>query len=356
MFKKINNNPILGIVFIIISFCVFFYFLSGSEQTENIEKMDVVNNIFDNTFSSVLNSDNEKIINFKCTLDGVEYFLANIQTPQDPNNLKSKNSPEIECGSTIMVLIPVDDINKSLDNYVNKLNIKMAICDFTEKVNCISRLPKMSSDSNKETCNKLTPRCSHKRNFIHDFIIQKVENNSNPQKYIIRGTNEPSMGNSTTPTMLNQILFYDKGEPILCGDNYSYGNPTFKNEWAEVMVSERVINNSPIVGTNPDIKIKLVFKTQQILINTDNNTKKKTYLPWPVNKPNIMTSYVGLCNYDDINIKLPYISLNENTKYKRVCLISENLASTNPEKILEFTPLIVNVPNPESRENFTKYC
>jgi hypothetical protein len=327
IFDFVNKN----IVYITIVICLLAMWMI---YTEDIKEHLTISDIKSENFSEIVKQG--KKINFRCTIDGVNYYLAQLPISECEKKLN------IDCYNSVIVLIPEDIIKSQLDTYFKTIKSNVDICNAISKVKCLNKLEKPTQNEIDE-CSTPLKKCNVNRFFIHDFNVTDVTNITSDtdvktRKYLFKGTCTPDTDNSTTPTMLNQHLVYNKAIPTLCGDTYAYNGGSPK-EHAEVIVSERVINNTGIIGGESPIKVQLLFNTQSVVVGKDPNTGEPKYMPWPANNPRKEYTYVGICKDTDTET---YLCKNGNFTYKRVCLITANDKSIDEKRVLEFDPIIVN--------------
>lgn len=352
MIKKIINVINENILYITIIICVMAIWMIYVENLKNIEE-HLTNNsltikpnkpnevITSEIFNKIFVSQNKKI-NFRCTIDGINYYLANMP-------MSSCKTQSIDCYNSAVVLIPETDIQNQLDSYLKTIKLNTGICNYTYKMKCLDNLTNLTNLSNSSNsaktnnCDELQNKCNIDRFYLHDFKIDDVTGNDNKgndniKKYLFRGTSIPNTKENGTiqPTMFNQYLKYDKNISMLCGDTYIYGSVNSPNEYAEVIVSEKIIDNVGIIKNHPEIRIQLLFNTQDVVKGVDPKTGLTKYIPWPGINPNKQYTYVCLCENDS------YTCSDGFRSYKRICLLTANEITASNATILEFEPIIVN--------------
>jgi hypothetical protein len=367
--KFLNDNPLVGIIIVILIVIIILYYtpliLNNKCHAPNINTNEhmvpVVNPVVNpdrhvepvhiinkNPPMCNVNTDNEfsaefvgiaKTINFKCTHDGVDYYLANMKTTDCTNT----NTNNIECGNVVAILIPANDIKDLLSLYLKNIRVLKDKCNSNNKIDCLSIISDPNDENAKRACDKLYPVCENNRFFIHDFNVIKTNKpnadidavNSVRTKYIITGTAVPGIEGTIYPTLLNQQLYHDKNINLLCGDYYNYGTPSIPKEYAEIVVVEKDVTNTGgiIGGPLNAISIKLRFNTK-IQAESKDATGKITYTPLMDNKgnPQLKQTYIGICTSNKT------CKLSNGKNYPRVCLY-DDILDTN---VLQFTPILVH--------------
>ena len=141
-----NNNPVLGIIIIFILFYAIMYFLNNKCNISNktVEHLEgsTTSTTRSPAFDSLVANAGNKKINFKCTIpdaDGnnVDYYLANIPMPncnESGTNCNFKQPDD--CSQTAMILVPVQEIQENLVEYLLNVQKETDICNCTAKVTC----------------------------------------------------------------------------------------------------------------------------------------------------------------------------------------------------------------------------
>jgi hypothetical protein len=280
----------------------------------------------DETFYSQYVLGHTNMVNFKCTYNGTDYYLANMKLSE------CSNQEQVDCMASVLVLMPVTEVNEKLTQYFKDIQTDSDICNTTNKIKCLSNYTSPTSEQ-EESCSIPSASCTTKRMFNHDFNIIEAKSSSGSRKYLIKGTAVASRNSSLIPTLLNQSLYDspDNVKNLMCSDQYDY-SPLNNPEFAEVSIIERLITNSGgvIGGTNP-LRIKLKFITRTYILSKD-KTGKPIYMALSdptTGKPTTRSTFVGVC---------PELTCNSAGKqYIRLCLYDE---STN-QNVLEFEPLLI---------------
>lgn len=357
----LDKNIFISIIIVIVFVYLLWNYLTsrctGEDKKEHLEIKEhmgisnpvISSDVFSKRFSTESNPTLK--VNFRCKIGDTDYYLANMQINENKNEIK-KNGIRKDCGSSALVLIPVDELKNNLENYLIGLDEIKDDCATESKRNCMKKLKKdkgksyVISAEEEAECN-IPPRyCNYNRFYTHDFIIQEVSeqvDTCNPvRKYLFKGTNIPTLKNAPNPTMINQQIYYDDIVPeiisIVCGDDYAYGNEVEnKNQYGEVLVSESVVDSGGIIGGPENIKVKLLMNTQ---VKISGSAKDKNGVPIYTTLPETMeSSYIGVCKEATASgdIDFTFKSTNGNS-YKRICLISENLTSSSEgSRVLEFS-------------------
>lgn len=305
--KLIDQN----ISYITIIVCLLALFVMYTENKKKGCKEYLTNKPTSEKFSELIK--NNRKINLKCNIDGVNYYLAQMQLTECDKKM------ETDCYNNITVLIPETQINSELNKYNKMINENTKICNISLQTKHPEKYP-LGENINS---------CEIDRFYVHDFIVEEVTSKTDEiRKYLFKGTSIPNLDNSIHPTMLNQHLLNEKAINMLCSDNFAYKGSDKKSN-GEVIVHETI-------GVDQtDLKIKLSFNTQSILAQKINGVN--SYKPWPLDNPQKYVSYVGVCmDKNNMNFKC----LNGPTEYKRVCLISVDEINDD-NKILEFEPILV---------------
>jgi hypothetical protein len=249
-----------------------------------------------------------------------------------------------DCETSAIVLIDKADMDSSVDSYLQDLSDDEAICEF-RKTLCAKRHADKTENFIKETCRIGVNDCIKKRRHIHDFIVTEItvpiskqgEPGTQRKKYIVSGTADPLINGKSFATMLNQHLYNNLGNNILCGDIVPMGSDNGRHDInGEVLVIEQSkdkTNDNIIGGIGSNIRVILKFNTHMSVVGIDKNTGKRTVthlFDQPGDKPKIFASYVGIsknqtCTYND-------------KPYPRVCLYDN---PDNNEDILYFEPILI---------------
>lgn len=358
-----NNNPVVTVIVICVMIFLIWsytnkYYAKNMEKLASVPSVSPSGNILppmpSSTFQSLYSTpDGSKMINFKCTINGIDYYLANMDTTQNTSSLQT------DCQVSTLVLIPASDIEKDLHTYLNLLDSNSKVCNYDA---CIKQLPPNASS---EECpgSKQHGSCNYDRFYTHDFKVQFIgvaDDGSN--KYLFKGVTNPVVNSicgpgipASQPTLLNQSMFDSPGGygqgikpnplihplPVVCSDYFPYGNVMkYNNRFGEVYVSETEVNTGGIIGLTSGISVKLAFSTQVLLNGTDPNTKNPTFIPCPGCKPNTIYTYLGVC--PSANNGKGYTFTTQNGKtYQRICYIPANAATTAGDNILNFQPILV---------------
>jgi hypothetical protein len=311
---------------------------------------DYMDNIFYNTMVGA-----SKLVNFRCTYQGKKYYLANMRTSDCgtytsiTSDVESIN-PNIDCATVKMVLIDADAADTEIQEYINNLRIKSEECKQTQKTKCITELgPNRSMEEENQCTFEYEKICNPIRKYITDFIITEIiQTNLNSEsseeidyngdthfgkrKYIISGTAIPMIDDNQIETMLNNYMYFDHGVNYLCGDQY-IGSEKY---YTQIDVIERNLGNRGgiINASQPNIVVKLRMNVREVIAGIDRTTNTEKVIPiidQDTGKPNIKSSYIGVCN--------SAIACQMNQRiYPRICLYD----NINDPNVLEFEPILVN--------------
>lgn len=308
-----NDNPIIAILLICILLLALYNNLNkSSEHMEDIPKIlpkCTVND--DQLFFSQYATTNGTILNFKCNIKGVDHYLACVKM--------SEQKELIDCAQSMLVLIPAVEMQTMLDNYLNDIKTAEKICNSSLKIKCEQTVQSSESGS---ICSDTYDSCKQPRFFLHDFNIINVnptDDHTILRKYIIKGTAIPLMNGHKLPTMFNTFLFNEHGINMVCGDTYQYGAPNIPKQYAEIIINEKI--NDQTGGQT--LKIKIKFDALQQLIS---DKKRIPIFDQCSGEHKTKPTYLGVCE-------------GHSGQYQRVC-VYENIMDPN---ILEFTPTIVNI-------------
>ncbi len=333
MIKKITNffesNKLISIVIIIlILIAILNLFVDVNEYMGSISVNDTkCEQRSDVIFNQIFGSSN-KLINLKCTIKGIDYYLANVPSDQ------CENIEDTDCSNTILVLIPASDIEAELKTYLSDIDVQSKTCNVGQHLKCIANLPQPTSEQSIKECDGPFGLCDYKRFFIHDFYVQNItqantDGTMPPNVYMFKGVNNPQFPtlSNSYPTMLNQNLSNDKAIPLLCGDAYQNVNFNVLKHYTGVSITESINDATSIVGQNPDITIKLSFKTKNLIQGKDEQGKPKLIATFnKYGDPDTKLVYVGVSN--------KICKLKNGKSYSRVGLLDP--LDTN---ILSFTPI-----------------
>lgn len=323
-----NKNPVLGIILIGVLFVLLYYIT----QKHSSEHLDQVTNILPqctiNTDQNFYNEfvEQSHVLNFKCNVKGIDYYLASVKKSDYTTNVKA-DAPD--CVQSMLILIPATEIQTMLQDYLNQMKTARDICNATTKIHC--------NNKPGSECPETYDVCNLPRFFLHDFNVidvspQNPDYTKNFRKYIINGTAVPSLNGISSKTMFNTFLLNDSGVNMVCGDTYAYGAPNQPKHFAEVIISERIAGNSGgVVGSDSGIKIKIRFNALQQLISQQNNKTVRTPLIDTCSgEPKTRPVYLGVC--------LTETCTKENNTYPRIC-VYDDISDPN---VLEFSPAIVS--------------
>lgn len=345
--KFFNDNPLISIVILILSIIIFWNIINTYTQSNyfikepmtNIQPISNCDINTDTNFNSGFVGEN-KLINFKCTYNGKEYYLAT------RNMSECQNRETDDCATSVLVLMDKNKIDFDVSKYLERLKMDYDVCQYTSKLKCINSL-QSTTPSNvlaEEACNVKDPSCIQKRQYYHDFNVIELKNTqpdiNSPERrsYIIEGTSIPREKNTSFPTLINQSLYYDKKINLMCGDWYNYRDPLLNREYAEVVIVERKVpNNGGIIGgLDSGLRVKIRFMSQELIISTINGVTQYT----PVIEKDVhsneeikMTAhYLGVC-------KDKTCRSSTGEELIRLCLYPDIL----DKNVLEFEPILVNI-------------
>jgi len=277
-----------------------------------------------------------KTVNFKCTYDGIEYYLANMEMT------KCKNRQSNDCTLNVIVLIPVTEITQMLNEYLKSIRVNTEKCNSNKRIDCLAALSENSSEEQKNKCMITHKSCDINRFYYHDFHVSPVTQ-SNPdneltkrRSYVITGNANPDRTENITHTMLNQMLYYDYNINMLCGDHYNYKKQNSNTDYVELVVIETSPpENGGIIGAKSDsLKVKLRFTTKDQMINKEKDGKITiVQIKDNIGNNKIKSIYIGICP------NKTSCKLQNGKSYPRVCLY-DDIFNTN---VLEFEPILVNI-------------
>jgi hypothetical protein len=282
-----------------------------------------------------------KLLNFKCSIKGKNYYLASVPVATCTNDASSDGT---DCMGSKMILIECDDADIQIANYIKTVKLNSEICNQTNRIKCIGNLPPNSSEELISRCSKVDPSCNPMRQYTTDFKVTEVQQ-TDPDKitrrhYNIFGVSQPLLNDSSVPSMLNGHLYSDQGVNYLCGDM----NSSKDQSPVQITIIEKDIQNRGgiIGGLNAPITIKLRMNASQLLSAvetiTDPVTKKVTKkrnvvhtIDQKTGKKKTKPAYIGIC---DGAIEC----VMGQKKYPRVCLYDDVL----DQNVLEFEPILVS--------------
>lgn len=328
-----NNKIVIIIILMIILFGILYLFYSSVEHfstdLSNTNENDITDKIFNQSFIA-----SKKMLNFKCTYNGKNYYLVNMpisscQKQDNPVDTK----PIYDCTSSMLVLMETTELESGLAKYLSDLQIQEILCNTKKNLECKNNLPKSTlspdspssptvlSPSTQSSCEEKYPDCVLPRQYIHDFVVteyKKSDTDKSTQRYYtMKGVSRPDMppNISGLSTIVSAYALGSYQVPVLCGDKVSIAD-------AKLNIIETVLpNNGGIVGglTAP-ITVKMVFDTQLLIKGNEVQVK---------GEPQIIKAYVGACKNSTCNAG--------EKQYIRICLFTDK----NDPNILEFTPSIV---------------
>lgn len=332
-----NNNPIVAILLVLLVLIVIWRLFRGScGKNEYLDPTISLNNLP----KCDPNTDQEfykefvgstKLVNFKCTYNGKEYYLASVKTTDCSNITPEQLSTTLDCPGVALVLLDKLDIDSQVKQYLIDLENDTKICNFKKNLECTS------NKSEESKCQSEYQECKSQRFFNHDFIVTEIIQQPTVtgipprRKYIIRGTAQPLRNGKSHISMLNQHLYEEQGINFLCGDDYAYGSDQSKNRYTELHIVEKPkTTQTNILGDDTNKFVNLIMLTHVFVEGVDPKTNKKTinHLYDQNNTPRLMTSYVSACEG-----KLCTINGRD---YVRVCLQGDPLSLS----ILNFEPVL----------------
>lgn len=350
MIKEINKffteNPVFGIVLIILLLLAVYYISQTNTPSEHMGQVTHQTNqqilpkctINDDQQFNTQYVKQSRILNFKCTISGIDYYLACVKMTDYVANNPNKTP---DCSQSMLILIPVTEIQTMLIDPVNPINgylaqMKMAedTCNAKLKIQCGASA---QSDSAKSECSDVYESCVLPRFFIHDFNVIDVaphgDVSTTLRKYIIKGTAIPSIGGQSFATMFNTFLINDHGINMVCGDKYAYGSPTLPKQYAEVIVTEKVVGSTGgVVNADPTLTIKIRFNAlQQIISEINGVTKRTPIVDTCTGEQKVRPTYLGVCNSTQTCTR------GTNT-YPRVCVYDDIM----DPRVLDFQPFVVH--------------
>lgn len=339
-----NNNPLIAILLVILALVVIWSIYCKSCQSSEHLDPTISSDGLNNLPKCDPNTDQgfykeyvgaTKLINFKCTYNGKEYYLASVNMADCSNITPDDLKKAPDCTNTTLVLLDKEDVDAQLKLYLSDIANDEKICVYTKNLECSS---KVSSEEAKTQCfNEQHPECKAQRFFNHDFIVTEIIQQMTPsgvlprRKYIIRGTSKPLKNGSSIPTMINQHLFENNGINKLCSDSFAYGSDINKNNYSEIIVIEKPnTTQTSILGNGDSSTVNLAMVTHQFIEGTDPETKQPIiHKLYDVNNQlKTMLSFVASCDK-------AVCTLN-GRDYTRVCLTNDQLSTS----ILNFTPVL----------------
>lgn len=281
----------------------------GGIKTIRQEKYPINDTEFNKQFVGI-----NRQVNFKCTYDGKEYYLANVGI----NQCQNKHPLPYECQQVALVLIDKDTVEKMKNKYMKQIEMNKELCMNNRKTLCKHTLPQNISNEEFDKCVNKDNFCEQHKPFITTFTILqsfKKEHPSEPTKYIVRGTDTD--GNITT---INQFLHNERGTNMVCGDAFPYGNSILRDDNGEVIILE---NN-----TNGKLKIKMAMNSRILNVRYENG-RKIHYPDVQDGQIRVKGNYLGICK--DRTCKT-----NDGT-FHRVCLYN----NIHSDRVLEFEPILL---------------
>jgi hypothetical protein len=338
--KFLNDNRVIAILLVLLLSLLLYFIMQKNEMFEHMDNVQTTNNYLP---KCTINSDQEfnaqyvgqsKIINFKCTIGDIDYYLACVKMTDYQVDNPDKTA---DCINSMLILIPVTEINSMLESYLKEMAAAEKICNSTLQIKCQHSLEASSAEDASSECLDTYPECQQTRLFIHDFNVVDVtpvtSNSMILRKYIIKGTALPLLNGKSSPTMFNNFLYNDKGINMVCGDTYAYGSPNIPKQYAELIISETIATNvGGIIGSTPILNVKIKFDTLQQIVSKVNGIEKKTPLiDVCTGEPKTKPTYMGVCAASQSCTK-------GNSTYPRVCVYDDIM---NPN-VLEFQPHLVS--------------
>lgn len=329
-----NKNPVFALVIIIALVYIMYYITQNNEPSEHMDQILPQCTINKDQHFNAQFVETNRVLNFKCNIKGVNYFLACVRMEDYVANNPDKKP---DCVKSMLILIPEKEIETMLENYMKDMRIAEQICNSTSNIKC-KNSKKSSTDVEIESmCSDTYEECKLPRFFLHDFNIVDVsppnaDFTTTLRKYIIKGTAIPSLNGVSQNTMFNTFLINDEGINMVCGDVYNYGVPHLPKQYAEVIISEQVVGNSGgVVGSDSGLKVKIRFNSLQQIISSKNGMTVRTpIIDIHTGEKKTRAVYLGVCNNTQT------CSKGENT-YPRVCVYDD----IHDPNVLDFSPSIV---------------
>jgi hypothetical protein len=218
----LNKHQIVTLVIITILVIILIIIIVMPNKNENFVNTENKKIMSEHVSSETMDTFNlnKKMVNFECSVDGQTYYLANVPITQCTN----KSNLPVDCYTTAVLLINEQDILNSLKTY-----------------NSVT-----DEDDNK--CFKTTNNkfCKTKKQYIHDFTLQSVKQNT----YLIRGTSIPATHVRSYPTIINQQLYQNNGYNSICADNTNYIEKKVNKKFYDITFEK--INNLYIMKMESD--------------------------------------------------------------------------------------------------------
>lgn len=337
--KFFNENKVLGIVLIILLLLVVYYISQINTSSEHMGQITqqilpkcTIND--DQQFNTQY-VQQSKILNFKCNVKGIDYYLACVKMGDYIAN-NPNNTPD--CSNSMIILVPATEIETMLVSYMKDMSIAENICNSSLNITCVGNA---QTDSAKAECPTTFTSCVQTRLFLHDFNIVDVtpvnsDVSTTIRKYVIKGTALPALNGSSSPTMFNTFLINEHGINMVCGDPYAYGSPSVPKQYAEVIITEKSTNNNTggVINVDPTMTVKIRFNALQQIISPGTNGGVATRTPLIdtcTGEKKIRPTYLGICNSTQTCTKGGNI-------YPRVC-VYDDIMDPN---VLDFQPYVVN--------------
>lgn len=344
MIKQINTffneKPIFGIILVILLLFTVYYLSQSNTSSEHMGQVTQPIlpkcTISDDQQFNAQYVKQSRILNFKCTVGGIDYYLACVKMTDYIANNPDKTP---DCAQSMLILIPVTEIQAMLDDPVNgylaQMKLAEDVCNSTLNLKCKAIA---QTDSAKSECSDTFTECVLPRFFLHDFNVVDVtpsdaDVSTTLRKYVIKGTAIPSLNGQSSATMFNTFLINEQGINMVCGDKYSYGAPNIPKQYAEVIIIEKPASTTGgVVNADPTMSVKIRFNAlQQIISEVNGVTKRTPIIDTCTGEQKVRATYLGVCNSNQTCTR------GANT-YPRVCVYDDIM---NPN-VLDFHPFVVN--------------
>lgn len=335
--KEYTYLIICALIVLVLLFVV--YRLYSSKYTNDCDSFDntgVMNPALPNStsltnvigvpdFNTSLLGDQNKLVRFKCKINGKTYYLmvTPITSCSNLTNLKGN------CFTNTVVLVDENTVLQHIENYLGDVYDQQRVCNFQENLTCNKRMTRSSQNIGlaesltpnvySEVCPTTFSQCNMIKQYPTDFIIQKSTVGSGSTQYIITGiSGRLGIDNTAAPYLLNQDIQNLNNMPddlitetVLCAD----GMDSFQFNSIVNLITTKS-NNSE---SNNSLRTKIRFNMLANPPQLDPNT----------NKAITRSFYVGACKND--------ICTENNTNYARICLF-KNISDPN---VLEFEPIVI---------------
>jgi hypothetical protein len=226
--KFINANPIASVIIVLLLiYVVSKLYRKNQENFTDVEKNNYL------TTRDELSSLKFKLMNFKCNINGEDYYLT-VESEKRQNECKFFN----------LILVNANQSDADVKTYVSNLEIDSKKCAALKTIDCDAKnsdLPASCSDPEY---------CSRKRFHPRDFILRT---SSTEDRYLLYGVTEPV----TDMNKLSQYQYLmNSNNGKLCFDKTKFDDLKVPEVWVEVVEQNSITSEEHFTSGEEQTFIK----------------------------------------------------------------------------------------------------